>query len=417
MHVLVLGAGVIGTTTAYYLKRDGAEVTAIDHREAPGLEASYANGGIVHPSMADPWAAPGMPSMMLKWFGRDDAPFLLRLHALPGLMSWGVRFLRNCTAERWRRSAELLFELAVYSSEALHQLSDETGLDYDRGDTGTLKIFHDELSMNAALRNTELLAAYGLEWRDLDRSGCLDLEPALEPVAGQIAGGVHYPADRAGDAHKFTLGIAGLAREMGVAFEFGRRVERMVARGDEVVGIVAGSEMFRADAYVLALGSGSAAVAGTAGLRLPIYPVKGYSLTLGKAGMNTAPVVPVVDDGRKIAVTPLGDRLRIAGTAEFTGFDTEPTPARLRQLAQALRGLYPELPLPDETGPWAGLRPLTADDRPIMGATRYRNLFLNTGHGHLGWTLACGSGRLVADLVSGRPPALALDGFAAERFR
>lgn len=416
MHVIVIGAGVIGTTTAYYLARHGIEVKVVDRQPDVGLETSFANGGIIHPSMTDPWAAPGVPVMLLKSLGREGAPFLFRARALPGALGWGIRFLRNCTAERWRESAELLLRIAVYSRDALDALTEETGIDYDRGLVGTLKVFRDDLSMQAARRNTDLLGRFGLESRALDTAGCLELEPALIPIADQITGGVYYPGDRVGDAYKFTKAVAGLCVDLGVQFEFARTVTGLAAQESRISGLETDKGTMTADAYVLAMGSYSAALARGVGIRLPIYPVKGYSLTVSAAGWNQAPVAPVVDDGRKIAVTPLGDRLRVAGTVEFTGFDTSVNRNRTDALRLALKQLYPEFTMPDETGDWSGLRPLTPDDRPILGHTPYRNLFMNTGHGHLGWTLACGSGRLVAELIAGQEPELSLAGFELSRY-
>ena len=417
MRSIVLGAGVIGTTTAYYLARHGLQVTVVDRQRDVGLETSFANGGIVHPSMTDPWAAPGVPLMLLKGLGQEDAPFLFRARALPGVLGWGIRFLCNCTAERWRESAEMLLRIAVYSRDALDELSDETGIDYDRGIVGTLKVFRDDLSMEAARRNTDLLGGFGLESRALDTTGCLELEPALAPIADKITGGIHYPGDRAGDAYRFTRALAALCTDMGVTFELGRTVTGLKALGNQISSMDTDKGEMTADAYVLAMGSYSPQLARQVGIKLPIYPVKGYSVTVSAAGWNKAPIVPVVDDGRKIAVTPLGDRLRVAGTVEFTGFDASPNQLRANALLQALTDLYPEFTIPEATEHWSGFRPLTPDDRPILGRTPYRNLFLNTGHGHLGWTLACGSGRLVADLLAGREPEISLTGFTLARYQ
>lgn len=417
MRVLVLGAGIIGTTTAYYLARHGFRVTVVDRRRDVGLETSFANGGLVTPSMTDPWAAPGVPLMLLKWLGREDAPFLFRARALPGVLGWGLRFLRNCTAARWRENARTILRLATYSRDALDELSDETGIDYDRGTVGTLKVFRDELSMASARRSADLLGAFGLEFRVLDADECAQVEPALRPVLDEIAGGIHYPGDRSGDAYEFTRSLAAICKELGAGFEFGRSVKALSAQEDRITGVTVDGEHWQADAYVLALGSYSPPLARQVGIKLPIYPVKGYSVTVSAAGWNGAPTVPVIDDGRKIAVARLGERLRVAGTVEFTGFDTSPNPRRGAALLQALMELYPEFTVPESVEHWCGLRPMTPDDRPIMGPTRYRNLFLSVGQGHLGWTFACGSGRLVADLIAGSRPEISLDGLTLSRFQ
>ncbi len=417
MSTIILGAGLIGTATAYYLAQAGEEVLVVERQAEAGRETSFANGGLVTPSMSDPWAAPGLPLKMLKWLGDEQAPFLLRPRALFGLMGWGLRFLANCNERSWRRNARTVLRLATYSSRALDALTTEAGLDYDRNDDGTLRIFRDELSMTAAQRSAELLSGYGVAHRVLDGAGCIEVEPALAPVADKIAGAILFPDDRSGDAFKFTQAVAELCRQRGVTFRFDTEVRAIETTGNDVTAIVTDSGPLEAERYVLALGSYSGAMARPLGLRLPIYPVKGYSLTAPVGGWNNPPTVPVVDDGRKFAVARFGDRIRAAGTAEFTGFDLSLNPRRGRNLLDALGELYPGFAPGQEVEHWCGLRPLTPDGAPILGRSPYRNLYLNCGQGHLGWTLACGSGRVVADVMRGREPEIDLEGMTLKRYQ
>ena len=417
MSTVVLGAGIIGTTTAWYLARDGETVTVLERQPDAGLETSFANGGLVTPSMSDPWAAPGVPLKILKWLGDEHAPLLVRLRAVPGLAGWGLRFLRNCTDARWRHNAEVVLRLAAYSRDALGALGDEVDLEYHRNEAGTLRIFRDKESMAYAHQVADMLAPHGVRYHVLDSAGCVALEPALEPIKVDVVGGVHFPDDHSGDAHLFTQQLAQRSADAGVTFKYGTQIEALETSGDRVVRVHTSAGPIEGDRYVLALGSYSAPMARSIGMKLPIYPVKGYSLTLPTHGWNAAPGLPVADDSRKLGVTPLGDRLRVAGTAEFTGFDRTPNRRRGEILLGALRDLYPDYRAPADVDVWAGLRPVTPDGPPFLGRTAYRNLYLNCGQGHLGWTMACGSARIVADLIAGREPEINLDGMTLERLR
>lgn len=416
MSTVILGAGIIGTTTAWYLARDGESVTVVERQSGAGLETSFANGGLVTPSMSDPWAAPGVPLKILKWLGDEDAPLLVRMRAVPGLTGWGLRFLRNCTDARWRHNAEVVLRLAAYSRDVLDGLGEEVDLAYERNEAGTLRIFRDDASMAEARPIADMLAPHGVRHRLLDGPGCVAIEPALEPIAGDLVGGIHFPDDRSGDAHLFTQQLAQHCAGAGVNFRYGTSIEGIEASGDRVVRVHTDAGPVEGDRFVLALGSYSTPMARSMGLRLPIYPVKGYSLTLPTHGWNAAPGLPVADDSRKLGVTPLGDSLRVAGTAEFTGFDKSPNRRRGEILLNALRDVYPDYRPPDNVEVWAGLRPVTPDGPPILGRTPYRNLYLNCGQGHLGWTMACGSARVIADLIANREPDIDLDGLTLERF-
>jgi D-amino-acid dehydrogenase len=413
---VVLGAGVIGVTTAYFLARSGHDVTVIDRQPAAGLETSFANGGLVTPGMSDPWAAPGIPGLILKHLGREDAPFLLRLGALPGMIGWGLRFLRNCEPARWRENTETVLRLAVHSRDALDWVTAETGIAYDRCERGNLRVFPDPASLAKSAKNAAMYRDLGQPVEFLDATGCVALEPALAPVKHQLAGGVHYAGDRSGDCLRFTQSLAHEAARLGVRFDYGTTILGFDIEGQSVSTVRTDKGRLRGERFVLACGSYSMLLARALAIRLPVRPVKGYSATLPVGGWNNAPAMPILDDHRKIAVTRLGDRIRLAGTAEFAGYDRAPNPTRAAMLLRAFAGLFPEYPPNRDAEHWHGLRPMTPDGRPVIGRTRYANLYLNTGHGPLGWTLACGSARALADLVSGRRPEVDLSGFSLGRF-
>jgi D-amino-acid dehydrogenase len=413
---VVLGAGVIGVTTAYFLACSGHDVTVIDRQPAAGLETSFANGALVTPGMSDPWAAPGIPGLILRHLGREDAPFLLRLRALPGMLGWGVRFLRNCAPARWRENTETVLRLAVHSREALDWVTAETGIAYDRCERGNLRVHPDAASLAKAAKGAEMYRELGQPVELLDAAGCVALEPALGPIRHDLAGGVHYGGDRSGDCLRFTQSLAQEAAGLGVAFNYDTTILGFETEGRSVTAVRTDRGGIGGRRFVLACGSYSPLLARALRLRLPVRPVKGYSATLPVGGWNNAPAIPIVDYHRKIAVTRLGDRIRLAGTAEFAGYDTSPNPARADMLLQAFGALFPEYPGTDKAEHWQGLRPMTPDGRPILGRTRFANLYLNTGHGPLGWTLACGSAKALADLMSDGRPEVDLSPFSLDRF-
>jgi D-amino-acid dehydrogenase len=414
-RVLILGGGVIGTTSAYFLARRGWQVTVVERQSGVGRETSFANGSLVTPSMSDPWAAPDLPWKLLKWMGREDSPFLVRPGAIPGMLSWGLQFLRNCNPGRWQRNTEIIFRMARYSQEVLRDVTAETGVAYDRASLGTLRLFRDEAALAAAKRSAADVGKVGISYRLLDADQCVLLEPALASARKKIAGGIHFPDDESGDAFKFTSALAEICRDAGVDFRFGVRIEAIDTAGDVVSGIMTDAGRLEAEHYLVALGSESAALLRPLGIKVPIYPVKGYSVTVPLDGWNAAPTVPLADDGRKMGIVRLGDRLRLAGTAEFTGFDTSLNPARGANLIAVLQDLFPDCPTTDQGQHWTGLRPMTPDGIPILGASSYRNLYLNLGHGHLGWTMACGSAKVLADLMAGAVPDIDLSGMTVGR--
>ncbi|PWG65722.1 D-amino acid dehydrogenase [Sediminicurvatus halobius] len=420
MRVLVIGGGVIGTTTAWFLVHDGHEVTLIEREPALAAEGSHANGGMLHASHTEPWNSPAAIRQLLRWLGREDSPLLLRPTQIPRLAGWGLGFLRYSRAHHHARNTQVNARLAVYSLEVMRALRTETGLHYDDSAGGILKIFRSAAELATALRTSELMAALGVDFEQLDTAGVVAREPALSDVRDELCGGLFYPQDEIGDARLFTERLGALAAERGAEIRLGERVQRLERDGDRIGAVVTDQCRHRADAYVLATGAEAPLLARQAGLRLPIRPVKGYSATLDVGGKPGAPSLPIIDDGRKIVMSRLGDRLRIAGTAEFAGYDREIRPQRVQTVIRQGLASFPRLAAavdPATATPWACLRPMTMDGPPILGATPVRNLFLNTGPGHLGWTFAAGAGRVVADVVQGCEPAISLEGLGLERYR
>jgi D-amino-acid dehydrogenase len=399
LRVIVLGAGVIGATTAYTLAADSHEVVVLDRQPEAGLETSFANGGLITPATSDSWAAPGIPLKILKWLGQDEAPILLRTSAIPGMLRWGVSFLVNCREKQWRDNTRATLALALQSITELRRITELERLSYDRNAPGLLKVFRDADSMNSALRAAELYQQLGVRVEQLDVHSTVVREPALGPVAEHLSGAVFYPDDESGDAFKFTQEICKAAIRRGAEFRLGTAVEQLIREGNRIAGVRTSKGVLAGDAYVLALGSHTPRMARTAGVALQIYPAKGYSITLDAPGWLDAPRIPIADDGLKVAVTPLGGRIRVAGTVEFGGWNTQLNPSRSRMLERSLGAILPNHP----AGPlhhWAGLRPLTPGGYPIIGSYGPRNLFINSGHGPLGWTLAAGSARLLANKIS-----------------
>ncbi len=399
MRVIVLGAGVIGTTSAWYLAQSGHEVMVVDRQAEPALETSFANGGQISVSHSEPWANPTAPLTILKWFGREDAPLLFRPRAELAQWLWGLP----------RRNTDSAFTLALYSREQLRQLRRDTGIRYDFDTRGILHLYEDGDEFEHARKQAELLRARGLDIEIKTPEGCLVIEPALKHSIARVVGGAYAASDECGDAQVFTRALSDLCAAQGVSFRFNVSVKRLeAARGaiervviDDEKGI---EESLRAEAYVVALGSYSPLLLAPVGVSVPVYPVKGYSVTLPLEPGDEAPYTSLTDHARKIVISRLGDRLRVAGTAELNGYDTEMNEPRCAALVKRCFEWFPNAGRPERAQFWTGLRPATPSNLPLIGRSKYSNLFLNTGHGTLGWTLACGSGRALADIVSGRKP-------------
>lgn len=418
MKVVVLGAGVVGVATAYYLARAGHEVVVVERRSGPALEASFANGGQISANHTTPWAGPGTPLKALRWLGRTDAPLLFHLRADPALLVWLVRFLANCTGKRMRENTRKAMRLALYSRRELAALRDTLGFEYDRVSRGILHIFRSQAEYDRALPQVELMTQMGCVRQVVDADGCIDIEPALASVRNDLVGGIFSPDDESGDAHKFTLALASHTEALGAVFRYGTTVEGIVVDGERVGALATSDGRYTADAYVVAAGSYTPLLLERLRIRLPVYPAKGYSVTIPLAGgAHAAPMVSLIDDEFKMVYSRLGDRLRAAGTAEFAGYDDSVSEPRARFLLEKAMTLFPRCGDSADAVFWAGLRPSTPDGVPVIGPTRLANLFLNTGHGTLGWTMACGSGRVVADLVAGIEPEVNVAGLAFDRFR
>ena len=409
MQVVVLGAGVVGTASAWYLGRAGHEVTVLDRQAEPALETSFANGGQISVSHAEPWANPTAPFRVLQWLGKEDAPLLFRPRADLDQWLWGLRFLFECLPARTRRNTEAAFALAVYSREALRTLRSETGLHYDELTRGILHLYTEAGLFEHARKEVALLRARGFDIAIKTPEECVAVEPALAHARPLLFGGAYATSDESGDAHLFTRRLAELAQRNGARFRFNVGVNHIEIEAGRVSRVVIEDEVgieesVRADAFVVSLGSYSRLVLSRIGISLPIYPVKGYSVTLPLAAEDVAPTVSLTDHARKIVISRLGNRLRVAGTAELAGYDTGINEVRCEALVKRCFELFPNAGRRDEAEYWTGLRPATPSNLPCIGRTRYPNLYLNTGHGTLGWTMACGAGQALADIVSGKKP-------------
>lgn len=416
MKTVVLGAGIIGVGTAYYLHRAGHEVTVIDRRPGPGLETSYANGGQVSASGATPWANPTAPLMLAKWLGRADAPLALPLRIDVALWRFLFRFLANCRAGPSQANALKVLRLALYNRELLAGLRAETAIEFDAEDRGILHIYRSDREMERAAENIDRFRALGLEAEELNAGACVGVEPALRHLRHSLAGGIFSPGDISGDAHVFTHSLAQTAADEGVEFRLDTKITRLAHSGGRVTGVMTDRGVVTADRYVLALGSYSPLLLRPMGIRIPVYPTKGYSATVPVTDEARAPRVSLTDEGHKVVMSRLGDRLRIAGMAEFKGYDTELDEARARVVLRAGADLFPGALDEPAAKLWTGLRPLTPDGVPIIGRTRFTNLILNTGHGTLGWTTACASGRIAADLAAGAEPEIDISDIGPDRF-
>lgn len=416
MHVIVLGSGVIGTTTAYYLARQGAKVTVLDRQPGAAQETSYANAGQVSPGYSTPWAAPGIPLKAIKWLFKKYAPLAIRLDGSLYQLKWMAAMLANCSAERYAVNKERMLRLAEYSRDCLRELRADTGIHYEERARGTLQLFRTEAQMEAARRDIAVLEEVGVPYELLDRNRLVTAEPALARSLHKLAGGLRLPNDETGDCRLFTTRLAEMAAALGVEFRYNQSVIGLNTAGGQVTGVRVGNEVLTADRYVAAFGSYTRGFLEPLGLDLPVYPVKGYSLTIPMKDEAAAPVSTILDETYKIAVTRFDDRIRVGGMAELSGFDLRLKDARRKTLELVVNDLFPGSGDVARAEFWTGLRPMTPDSTPVVGPTRYGNLFLNTGHGTLGWTMACGSGKLVADQVLGQRPQIRTDGLALSRY-
>lgn len=413
MRVLVLGSGVVGVTTAYYLAKAGHDVTVIDRQPGPALETSFANAGQISPGYASPWAAPGIPLKAAKWLFQKHAPLAIRPDGSLFQLAWMWQMYRNCTADRYAVNKERMVRLAEYSRDCIRELRRDTGIEYEGRTLGTIQLFRTRQQLDSAAKDIEILKQAGVEYELLQGRELGKAEPALG-AHGTLVGGLRLPNDETGDCQLFTSRLTAMARDLGVRFEFDTDIRELLTSGDQVVGVRTAAGVLTADRYVLALGSYSRLLLKQ--FTLPVYPLKGYSITVPILEPSRAPVSTILDETYKIAVTRFENRIRVGGMAEIAGYSKTLNPARRATLEMVVNDLFPGAGDTREASFWTGLRPMTPDSTPVVGATPLRNLFTNTGHGTLGWTMACGSASVIADLVSGRKPAIRADDLAVFRY-
>ena len=415
MRVVVLGSGVVGVTSAWYLRQAGHEVTVIDRQPASALETSAANAGQISPGYAAPWAAPGVPLKAIKWMFQRHAPLAIRLDGTVSQLRWMWQMLRNCDTRHYMTNKGRMVRLAEYSRDCLKTLRAETGIAYEGRQGGTLQLFRTAQQYENATRDIAVLQDAGVPYQLLEAQQLASVEPGLASVAHKLTGGLRLPNDETGDCQLFTQRLAQMAEQAGVVFRYAMSVDRLLSEGGKIYGVQCGDEVVKADAYVMAFGSWSTAM--LKGLvDIPVYPLKGYSLTIPVADPDGAPVSTILDETYKIAITRFEERIRVGGMAEIVGFDTALRQPRRETLEMVVRDLFPRGGHVEQATFWTGLRPMTPDGTPIVGRTAFGNLWLNTGHGTLGWTMACGSGQLISDLISGRTPAIACDDLSVARY-
>ena len=415
MKVVVLGGGVVGITSAWYLAKAGHEVTVIDREDGPALETSFANAGEVSFGYCSPWAAPGIPMKAIKWVMMEHAPLILRLKLDTAMISWLFKMLRNCTASRYAINKSRMLRIADYSRESFAQIRQETGIQYDHQMLGTLQLFRTEAQLEASAKDVKALKADGIPCEILDPAGGIAVEPALAHAKDRIVGGRRTPLDETGDCFKFTNALAALCAEKGVTFRWGETIRHIETENGRATGVVTDKGTVKADAVVVSLGSFSPQMVKPLGISLPVYPIKGYSLTIPITDDARAPQSTIMDETYKIAITRLGDRIRVGGMAEISGYNSRLSEKRRRTLEHSVMDLFPGGD-PKQASFWTGMRPMTPDGTPVIGATKVQGLFLNTGHGTLGWTMSCGSARVLADLVSGKTPEIDAKDLSISRY-
>ncbi len=419
MKIIVIGSGLMGVASAYYLSQQGHEVLVVDRQAGPALETSFGSACVLHPSQAAPWNHPGIVWQLLKWMGKEDSPFLLRAKTIPSLIRWGLAFIKQSSPAKFKANLQLNTTLANYNLECLQDLLVKQPIEYAAKRVGSLKVFETEQEMEKDVAAMQLFQELGVQCSVLNQQEIFEKEPALVEKGHRLIGGIHFPDDQAGDAQLFCSKLAELAIANQTRFEFDLQVERFNAEKNAIKSIQTSKGEYTADAFVLAAGSYSPLLARTSGLRLPIKPVKGYSITVDMEDWRSVPVMPVIDEEYHVGITPLGNKLRAAGTAEITGYDTAVQQARVDMIKQQVIARYADAKKSIDAGrvsSWAGLRPTCVDGVPILGSTAFDNLFLNTGHGHLGWSLAMASGKVVADVVSGNKSDIDLRSYNIDRF-
>lgn len=416
MKVLVLGGGVIGVTAAYYLARDGHEVEVVDRQSGPALETSFANAGEISPGYASPWAGPGVPVKAIKWMLMAHSPLVIRPLLDPAMWRWGLLMLANCTERAYALNKSRMVPIAEYSRDCLKALRADTGIAYDERTQGTLQLFRTQKQLDGIGGDVEVLKQYGVPFEVLDRDGFCAVEPALQLTRNKFVGALRLPGDETGDCFKFTNRLAEMAAALGVRFRWDTTIQGLDREGGALKGVRTSAGILGADRIVLALGSHSPTLLRPLGIRLPIYPVKGYSITVPITDPRHAPESTIMDETHKVAVTRLGDRIRVGGTAELAGYNNLLREPRRETLNHVVSDLFPQGGDVSKASFWCGLRPMTPDGTPVIGTTPIDGLLLATGHGTLGWTMAAGTGRVIADLVAGRTPDIDIGGLGMGRY-
>jgi D-amino-acid dehydrogenase len=415
MRVVILGSGVIGVTSAYYLAKAGHEVTVIDRQPAPALETSFANAGQISPGYASPWAAPGIPLKAMKWMLQRHAPLSITPDGTTFQLKWMWEMLRNCTADRYSVNKERMVRLAEYSRDCFKELREDAGITYEGRQRGTMQLFRTEQQFASAAKDIKVLQESGVPYELLTRDQLGDAEPALAQAGGKLVGALRLPNDETGDCQLFTTRLAKMAEELGVTFRYNVAIDRLAVSGNTITGVHCGDELVKGDAYVVAMGAHSTTLLKNI-VDIPVYPMKGYSITVPITDAAKAPVSTILDETYKIAVTRFEDRIRVGGMAELAGFDLRLNPRRRATLEMVVNDLFPGAGDTAQASFWTGLRPMTPDGTPIVGRTGLGNLFLNTGHGTLGWTMSCGSAQMLADLMSAKRPAIPFDDLSVGRY-
>ncbi|WP_338511412.1 D-amino acid dehydrogenase [Erwinia aphidicola] len=415
MRVVILGSGVVGVASAWYLAQAGHQVTVIDRQPGPALETSAGNAGQISPGYAALWAAPGVPLKAIKWMFQRHAPLAIRLDGSRFQLEWMWQMLRNCDMRHYQQNKSRMVRIAEYSRDCLNALRQQTGIAYEGRQGGTLQLFRTAQQYESAAKDIAVLKEAGVPYELLEAAQLAQAEPALAATQHKLTGGLRLPNDETGDCQLFTQRLAKMAADAGVEFRFNTPVDGLLQEGNKITGVQCGDERVTAEAYVVAFGSYSTALLDEI-VKVPVYPLKGYSLTIPIKDADAAPVSTVLDETYKVAITRFDDRIRVGGMAEIVGYNTKLLPARRGTLEMVVRDLYPQGGHIEQATFWSGLRPMTPDGTPIVGRTPLKNLFLNTGHGTLGWTMACGSGQLLADIISGRTPAIAADDLSVMRY-
>lgn len=415
MHVIILGSGVIGVTSAYYLAKQGVKVTVLDRQSGPAEETSFANAGQISPGYSTPWAAPGIPMKAIKWIFQQHAPLAIKLDGSIWQLQWMLQMLKNCNKESYLKNKERMMRIAEYSRLCLKDLRTTTGINYENRAKGTLQVFRHDSQLESIHRDIEVLEECGVSYELFHKNDLSKIEPALKYAKDKLVGGLYLPHDETGDCYIFTKSLMKMAEELGVNFLFNQDVNELITEGNEIKGVRINNSILKADNFILAFGSYSRNFLKPLRLSLPIYPVKGYSLTLPITNFEFAPQSTILDETYKIAITRLDQRIRVGGMAELCGYNLDLNAKRKATLAMVTDDLFPAGDIAQASF-WTGLMPMTPDSTPIIGPTRFKNLFLNTGHGTLGWTMACGSGKLISDIILDNPTDISLEGLSLERY-